>query len=142
MSPSPTPDAEMMAPIEALARLMAGGDGDAAAIFASQGVTILDNRPPFIFSGANAAKRWAERFGESHPGYLDLRHAFGPPQDFQALGDQAYVSLPTTWTWRRDGQAFHETGGWAFVLRREAGAWRIESHGWAVTSFTPLGQYA
>ena len=132
---SPGPEEAMFAPIERLARLMAGADENAAEIFAADGVSIFDNREPFVFTGRDAAFRWTQTFFSGHQGYADLRHEFGPAQDFQHLGERAYFSLPTAWTWRRDGQAFHETGGWAFVLRREAGTWKIESHGWAVTSY-------
>ena len=132
LEPAPT----MLAPIERLARFMAGHPDDPALFFVRQGVTIFDNRSPFVFAGADALAVWAARFFETHPDMAELIHQFGPAQDFQDLGDQAYFSLPTTWTWRRDGQSFHETGGWAFVLRREDAEWRIESHGWAVTSYT------
>ena len=139
MASPAVPDPTMLAPVERLARFMAGGEDDPLAFFMPRGVTIFDNRSPFVFAGADAVARWAARFFEAHPGYVELRHEFGPAQDFENLGDQAYFSLPTTWTWRRAGRSFHETGGWAFVLRRHVGAWRIESHGWAVTSFTVLG---
>jgi len=132
------PDASMMAPIGRLARFMAGGPEDLATIYASAGVIILDNHPPFAFVGVDAVETWARRLFESHPGYVDLVHQFGPAQDFQHLDERVYFSLPTTWTWRRAKRAFHETGGWAFVLRIENDAWRVESHGWAVTSYTVL----
>jgi hypothetical protein len=134
-----TPNPAMMAPIERLARFMAGAADDPGALFAEGPVTILDNHAPFLFAGTGAGRRWAASFLSSHPDHEDLRHVFGPAQDFTAVGDTVFLSLPTTWTWRRGGEAFHETGGWAFVLRRQAGAWRIVCSGWAVTSYTPPG---
>jgi len=128
----------MLAPVERLARFMSGTRDQLAELFTAVGVSVFDNRSPFVFAGPDAAERWAATFLGGHQGYEELRHQFGPAQDFQHLGERAYFSLPTTWTWRRRGRSFHETGGWAFVLRREGDAWKIESHGWAVTSFTRL----
>ena len=49
-------------------------------------------------------------------------------------GDRAYLSMPTTWTGVEQGRAFTESGGWAFALVREDGAWRVCGYGWAPTA--------
>jgi len=72
------PNTAMMAPIERLARFMAGAADDPGALFVDGPVTMLDNHPPFLFAGTGAGRRWAASFLGSHPDYEDLRHEFGP----------------------------------------------------------------
>ncbi len=127
----------MLAPIEALARFMASGDETVLAdVFATGGVVIVENFAPFLFEGQDAVERWRRGFLRhvSDDGLAELRHAFGPAQDFAQEGDLAYFVLPTTWTGRTHGRAFSEDGGWAFVLQQTAGRWRIKSYAWAVTA--------
>ncbi len=130
------PEAGLLVPIERLCAFMRTLD-DAAldGVFASRGVTILENFAPHVFKGRGAVRRWAEGFKAHAQGLGELRHNFGPAQDVTRHGDLAYLSLPTTWRGLSGGEPFIETGGWAFVLRREGEAWRILSYGWAVTSW-------
>ena len=71
-----------------------------------------------------------------HVGSIDdLRHTFGPPNDFALTDGVVHFTLPTHWKGVRDGKPFAELGGWTFVQVREDGGWRILSYGWAVISF-------
>jgi hypothetical protein len=127
----------MLAPIEALARFVAAGDETGLQdAFSSEGVVVVENFAPFVFEGSDAFACWRDGFRKhvDRDGLSELQWRFGPAQDFAHEGGTAYFVLPTTWTGKSHGRAFSEDGGWAFVLDRDAGRWRIRSYAWAVTA--------
>jgi hypothetical protein len=129
------PDAEIMAPIERIVRFMETLDSrflDDA--FAGAEVVLIENFPPYVFEGGDAVARWAKGFAEHAKNISELRHSFGDPQDFRRDGELAFLSLPTTWQGKVGASSFIETGGWAFVLVKNARGWRVRNYGWAVTS--------
>jgi hypothetical protein len=126
----------MLAAATRVARMLEAGDTSPAAdAFARSGVVIVENFAPFVFDGPGAVERWASGMAAHLAGLTGLRHEFSPAQDFRMAGELAYFSLPTTWRGATGGRAFTETGGWSFVLAREAGDWRVRAYGWAVTGF-------
>ncbi|HIB65023.1 MAG TPA: hypothetical protein EYO33_07910 [Phycisphaerales bacterium] len=133
------PDVSMMAVPNAIAGFIASGDEYLLeGIFSEQAVTIVENFAPYLFEGADAVVRWKEGM-RAHAEHLeDLRPKFGDPQDFSVTGDQAFFTLPTSWRGLVHGTPFFEEGGWAFLLVREEGNWRLRSYGWAVTHMALL----
>ncbi len=128
---------KMQVPVQALVQFMATGDEtDLRDAFASDGLVIFENFAPFVFQGPGAFERWRDGFRQhATAGDLtELQHSFGPAQDVSLDDDTAYFVLPTTWTGKARGQPFSEDGGWAFVLVRDQGRWRIRSYAWAVTA--------
>jgi hypothetical protein len=136
MPPAAGPDAAMMAGPEALARFLETADTSVLDdVFSTGEVTILENFPPHVFSGQAGLGHWRDLMTRHVGAIGDLRHTFGPPQDFGRTGDVVYFTLPTHWTGVRDGKPFDEDGGWSFVQAFEAGAWRVRAYGWAVVRF-------
>ncbi|MFT4253008.1 MAG: hypothetical protein QM608_11035 [Caulobacter sp.] len=136
MSAHPGPDAAMMAAPRALARFLETVDERLLdGVFSSGDVTILENFAPHVFLGQAGLARWRAIMTGHAGGIGDLRHAFGPAQDFAMKDGLAHFTLPTCWTGVRDGRRFTELGGWTFVQVEEAGGWRIRSYGWAVVEF-------
>ena len=127
------PDAEMLALVEKIARFIATGDDAMLAAFSKNGVVILENFAPHLFSGPDAVADWARGMREHAATLENLRHSFGPAQDFASDDARAFFSLPTHWQGRSNGRAFREDGGWSFLLVKEEGQWRVQSYGWAVT---------
>jgi hypothetical protein len=129
------PDAEIMTPIERIARFMETLDSQFLNdTFADGDVVLIENFPPYVFEGVDAAARWAKGFAEHAKNITELRHSFGDPHDFHRDAEVAFLSLPTTWRGTIGASSFTETGGWAFVLVKQARGWRVRNYGWAVTS--------
>ncbi len=130
------PDAAMMTAVHRVVRFMTTlDDAGLPGAFADSNVTIIENFAPYVFQGAQAVERWAALFRAHADGLAELRVSFGVAQDFSVDGDLVYLSLPTTWTGTTRGRKFSEDGGWAFVLVRHGSEWRVQSYGWAVTSY-------
>lgn len=130
------PDAAMMAAPETLARFLETADeGVLDGVFSTSDLVILENFPPHVFTGQEGLAHWRGLMARHVGAIGDLRHGFGPPQDFGRTGDTVYFSLPTRWIGVRDGKAFDEHGGWSFVLVLESDRWRIRAYGWSVVSF-------
>lgn len=120
----------MLAVAEKLAGFIAGNGRNLPADLFARDVVIVENFAPFIF---RTVAPWAEAMRAHLEDLSDLEHHFGTPVDFARDGDTVYFSLPTTWSGRNRGVPFTESGGWALVLKQEAGAWRLAGYGWAVT---------
>lgn len=128
-------DPVLLAPIEKVAQFIETGDVSLLSAFASKGVVIIENFSPHLFEGEDAVSRWSQKIISWHepPSDLVLKHRFGQPQDLRVQDDTAFVSLPTHWTISESGDTLEEDGGWAFVLVKEDGEWRVRCYGWAVT---------
>ena len=134
---SEKPDAEMMAVAERVAAFIAtGGGSPPARLFAARDVTIVENFAPFVFEGPGAVETWSKQLRVHLEGMTALQHTFGEAFDFSRSGDEVYFSLPTIWRGLNNGKPFSESGGWAFVLTREEGEWRVLAYGWAVIEST------
>jgi hypothetical protein len=130
---SKQPDAKMIAAASRVARYIETlNRALLMRTFASGYVTIVENFPPYLFEGPGAVGVWAKEMRAHLAGVTRLRHSFGPAHDFSRSGDQAYFSLPTIWRGIHHGKPFTENGGWAFVLTKQKGVWRVRGYGWAV----------
>jgi len=93
---SPGPDEAMLAPLERLARLHGRGRRGCRGDFSPPtGLSIFDNpRALRLHRGAMRRPAGPRTFFAGHQGYAELRHEFGPAQDFQHLG-RAGLLLPS-----------------------------------------------
>ena len=127
------PDAKMMAAVYRVAQFIeTGGVSSSNQILATGHVTIIENFRPYLFSGPKAVKSWSRQMREHLVGVTALRYNFDRAHDFSRDGDQVFFSLPTTWQGLDHGKPFTEKGGWAFVLTKQDGEWRVRDYGWAV----------
>ena len=131
------PNEAMMAPVTALARYMAHVDGAALpSVFAEDGLVIVENFPPYIFNGKDAAEHWAAGYRKHVERLRELKCDFAKAHDFDRSGDRVYFVLPTTWRGLQPGSQFEEHGAWAFVLTKSSGQWRIIAYGWGASDET------
>ena len=110
------------------------GDGDAmAATFAAQG-SILDGMAPHVWVGSSVSQDWYRDVlleGEQH-GASNYFVTLGEPLHNNVTGDNAYVVVPATMTFKVQGQQVTQTGAVFTVgLRKLAEGWRIAAWAWA-----------
>jgi ketosteroid isomerase-like protein len=110
--------------------------GDAkvmAATFAVPG-SILDGMAPHVWQGPTATQDWYRDVlveGEQHgaSGYLVT---LGEPLHNNVSGDNAYVVVPATMTFKVHGKQITQTGAvFTVALRKLAEGWRIAAWAWA-----------
>lgn len=110
------------------------GDGDGmAATFAVSG-SILDGMAPHVWVGTSVSRDWYRDVlleGEQH-GASDYFVTLGEPLHNNVAGDNAYVVVPATMTFKVQGQQVTQTGAVFTVgLRKLAEGWRIAAWAWA-----------
>lgn len=128
------PDAAMMAPVTALASYMAHVERAVLPpVFVEDGLVIVEDFAPFIFSGKEAAAQWDAGFRHHAMPLKELRFSFGPANAFERSADCVYFVLPTKWSGIYKDRRFEEHGAWSFVLKNTAGQWRILAYGWGAT---------
>lgn len=110
------------------------GDAKAmAASFASSG-SILDGLGPHVWHGPTAAEDWyrdvlAAGGREGVTGYFVT---VGEPLHANVAGDNAYVVLPASMTFKVHGQQVTQSGAiFTSALRKLADGWRITAWAWA-----------
>ncbi len=129
-----SPDKAMMESVTALANYMAHVNGAVLPkVFVNDGLTIVEDFAPFIFTGEDAAAQWDRGYRQHAIPLRDLKFSFGPPNAFERTGDRVYFVLPTTWSGIYKDRQFEEHGAWSFVLKNTAGQWRILAYGWGAT---------
>ncbi len=104
-----------------------------AATFAVPG-SILDGMAPHIWQGATAAQDWYRDVlleGKQHgaSGYVVT---LSEPRHLNVTGDNAYVVVPASMTFKVHGKQVTQTGAtFTVALRKLAEGWRIGAWAWA-----------
>ena len=130
------PDAAMMVGPESIARFIETGDGAGLDGVFADDVIIIENFAPFVFAGPRSVALWLEGMRDHLEGTRGLEHTFGGACDYGRSDGVAFFTLPTRWRGIARGRRFREHGGWAFVLVKDAAAWRVRSYAWAVTEIS------
>jgi ketosteroid isomerase-like protein len=135
-----TSDSATLKPVEAI---FAGGNAnDSAAIAAaySSDALIIDEFPPFRWSGPKAAATWWNGFGAflTKVGISNghLIHAKPTFLSYDTAKTTAYVVMPSTFTYKSKGKAQTEIGRWVFILKKSATGWHVAVSTWATVSDT------
>ena len=94
---------------------------------------ILDGMSPHVWQGPTAAEDWwrdALAEGE-HLGVTDYHIGLGEPRHVDITGDYAYVVVPATFDYNRQGKPVNQTGAsFTVALRKVDGNWRLTAWAW------------
>jgi ketosteroid isomerase-like protein len=132
-------DAQLEAPIRQFIDTFNKGDvKGAAATHLAAGVSIIDEFPPHIWQGPKALETWAADLAKSGKaaGMSDEAVALGPVTREVVSGDNAYVVIGATYTFKQKGLAMREPAQMTFALKKSAEGWKIS--GWAWTGPDPV----
>ena len=122
-----------MSAVEAFRTAMTAGDVEGLADIHVEGdVTIIDKVVPFIWKGPTALADWMlsmtlyfeER--DIRDGSIIYRSPVAKLVD----GDQAYVVVPTVWSYKSKDIPIRNAATITFALRRTAAGWKIASWSW------------
>ncbi len=123
-------------PLAAVHRYIAAfNHGDVAEMASSfdSAATILDGMAPHVWQGSSAVQDWyRDVMTESaHLGASNYDVTVGTPVHNCVSDDRAYLVLPATMTFSRDGARVIQDGAFFTVaLRRRSQDWRITAWAW------------
>jgi len=124
----------VMSPISQFINGFNTGDTKSAfAAYASGDILVIDEFAPHRWFGPHAAQDWAAAYDKHAQanGVSDGLVKFGNPTRTEIEGDVAYVIVPTVYLYKQGGAAMKEEGQMTFILRGEAGGWKISSWVWS-----------
>ena len=126
-----TPDAAMLQPIQEWIAAYNAGTAPLPEEIFTQDVVIIDEFPPFVWTGISGEHRWAKEIDAfMKPGQ---QHASaGAARRFQSTtsGDRVSFVLPATLTISRGKRKFTERALWFYVLVKTSHAWKIAADTW------------
>jgi ketosteroid isomerase-like protein len=108
-------------------------DAKTVASFCTKDATVLDDFPPHSWQGPNACAHWYSAFRAfiAKSNITEPTVTLGKAQHVDITGDTAYVVIPTTLDFKKDGKPTHETGIITLKMHKSATAWQIAAWAWA-----------
>lgn len=127
---------ELMGPIQKFMDTFNKGDiaGAEATHAAVPDLAIIDEIPPYLWSGPGAFKAWSAALDSDakKQGMTDPMVTVSAPTRVESNGDRAYVIVPAVFTYKLKGAAMRSAAQMTFVLQKGATGWLI--NGWTWTS--------
>ena len=138
---SAEPDPAILATVDAAIAAINSGSVDAArAAYAEAPTAIVDDFPPFVWSGASAVEDYARDFKSvlTQYGITDWRFQRQQPRYELTTGDRAWLVVPATFPFMLKGKPQAVAADWTFVLAKQNGKWRIQVSAFGDTHHTLL----
>ena len=111
------------------------GDMAKAGALNEPATSIIDEFPPYTWSGPKAFNDWGAAFEANSKtlGLTEPKVTLSAPIVKNITAAQAYLIYPSLYTYKQKGVAMREDGRIAIVLRKEANAWKIAAWTWTGT---------
>lgn len=108
------------------------GDMKAAASAYAPSVSILDEFPPHIWTGATAFQDWASAFAADSQknAVTEVAMTLMKPRHLNVEGDRAYAVIPALLTFKEKGKPVKEPGIFTFALQKLGADWKIAAWSW------------
>lgn len=126
--------ADVMAPIRQFTDGFNKGDVATALAACAAETSIIDEFPPFVWSGAGACARWASDYDadSKKKGITAGAVTMSTPRHHEVAGDRAYVVIPVSYQVTQKGKQVKQTGAVMTVtLRKGAAGWKITAWSWS-----------
>lgn len=110
------------------------GDVASAIATCAAQTSIIDEFPPFEWSGAGACGKWANDYDADakKKGITAGAVTLSAPRHNVVEGDRAYVVIPAAYEVTRKGKQVKQTGAvMAITLRKGAAGWKITAWSWS-----------
>lgn len=123
----------IMTTLNGLAAATNSGDTARVSSYFVSSATVIDEFPPFIWSGQGAAARWWSAVKKSNVQmhWTHLHVSMGTITQYMVAGNMAYVVLPLKLSWMAGAKPESETGLWTATLARSGGMWKVTTANWA-----------
>ena len=125
---------DVMTPVHQFVNGFNKGDAKTALAACADQASIIDDFPPYRWSGAAACSDWAQAYdawAKQH-GVTDGVVTLGRARGIEVVGDQACVVVPADFTYKQNGKPMKETGAtWTLVLHKGASGWLISAWTWS-----------
>lgn len=104
-----------------------------ASYVAGGNIVIIDEVAPHLWTGAKANDTWLADLDKHDKalGVTDGKVTAKPASRTEVDGDNAYVVVPVTYTYKQKDKPMAQEAHMVFVLHKEGGAWKIASWVWA-----------
>jgi hypothetical protein len=113
------------------------------ASWADEVDAIINQAPPYVWTGNNALRNWLAASGShaSSAGVTALSIAGGgPPHLLEIIGDRAFVVMPVVLNFEQAGLRLQQLGRQVCVLIRTSGGWRFKSLAYGCETVTDVGE--
>jgi len=110
------------------------GDTKSALATCADQASIIDEFPPYEWHGAGACSSWANDYeaDAKKNGITDGVVTLGNPEHLDVTADRAYVVVPASYTFKKNGKPVTETGStFTLVLQKGEAGWRIIAWAWS-----------
>lgn len=138
MAPAPTlkmdDKADVLATIRQFVDNFNKGDAKTAAAACAEHASILDEFPPYEWTGKGACATWMKAYDSdaAKSGIADGLVTLGTPRHVDISGDRAYAVIPSDYAFKKKGVPVKETGSmFTFALQKTPAGWRIVAWSWA-----------
>lgn len=125
-------DLEPMVAVRAFVEAFNNDDVELAEAACADETLIIDDFPPYEWSGDRSVTRWiqdmdrmAKKYGMSEPSV-----ALADPRHVIVSEHHAYVVVPIDVRWLENGAPAERTGFMTMALRDDAEGWRISACAW------------
>jgi ketosteroid isomerase-like protein len=129
--------ADVMTPIRQFIDGFNKGDVPSALAACADQAFVIDEIPPYEWSGAGACGKWASDYDADakKKGITAGAVTMGMPRHHEVSGDRAYVVIPTSYEVTQKGKQVKQTGAvMAVTLRKGASGWKITAWSWSTGS--------
>jgi len=121
---APKTDPAILATVDAaIAAINSGSAKDAKAVFTAAPSSIVDDFPPFVWSGKDAVEAYTRDLKAILDKYEITAWRFQrhQPRYIAATGDRAWLVVPASFPFMMKGQTQSVSGDWIFVLAKVDG---------------------
>lgn len=115
------------------------GDIDAVREAHAPGAVLVDEFPPFRWSGENSVESWLADLAEHQAAerIRDGRVEYAAPIRVENDGENCYVAFPTIFRFTQDAKAMSVAGTNTFVMTRVDDEWKIAASAYAAPAPKP-----